>query len=869
MKSGYFYAFSILFCLLGATTASAQIEDNFNDGNFTTNPVWQGDAANFQINAAQELQLNAPTGGVSQLWTQGNITDSTIWLLDFRLDFAPSATNKVTIMLLADQPALTANGYYVEMGEDGSADAFRFYRQDASGTTLLATGVAGFGGGTTIDMTLRIKRTTAGVWTCIATSAGGPIIPQFEVSDATIGGATDRWFGLICTYTATRKDKFFFDNISILPDVPDTTPPVLASVEALSSTSLQVDFSEALDSTSALAVSNFNVQNGPATSTATWSRTAPQRVVLTLAAPLATGTWTLATNNIRDAAGNQSTTQTLDFQYINVAAAGEFDLLINEIMPDPDPSVGLPAGVEWIELLNRSNKIIALQSLRISDGGTPVVLPERLLYPNDLVVICATDDVQALSPFAGTALAGVAALPSLNNTGDVLTLSTVSGTVIDRVAYEDSWHTDNTKREGGWSLERINPTTPCLGRENWQSCPGLPGGTPGLPNQSLNLTPDNTPPTAIQAFPISATQVRLKFSEGLDVATIAAGSFVLLPSGSVVSASAAGTDRSTIIVTLDGPLQGGVLYELVVLTQVSDCAGNGLTATDTLRFGRPERPDYQDIIFNEVLFNPASGGSRFIELYNQSQKIINLENCTIANFFNGANLQPIEAQRLFFPGTYLVITADPTFVADNFDDVRTQSLVSATLPSMDDRLGHLQLIWTEGPEVVVADSFNYSSTWHNALLSIGDQEGVSLERIRFDQPTNSRSNWTSAARNGTPTLPNSQALGSSPTPTGDDLVTLASNSISPDGDGYEDFIEVSYEVPNTGYAYTSTIYDSEGTVVRNIARQELIGTSGTLRWDGNTNDGNRANPGIHILYMELFAPNGEVIRVKKVFAVVF
>lgn len=52
---------------------------------------------------------------------------------------------------------------------------------------------------------------------------------------------------------------------------------------------------------------------------------------------------------------------------------------------------------------------------------------------------------------------------------------------------------------------------------------------------------------------------------------------------------------------------------------------------------------------------------------------------------------------------------------------------------------------------------------HNALLSTSEQEGVALERIRIDEPTQSASNWTSASplitgAAGTPTLPNSQAL---------------------------------------------------------------------------------------------------------------
>jgi hypothetical protein len=56
--------------------------------------------------------------------------------------------------------------------------------------------------------------------------------------------------------------------------------------------------------------------------------------------------------------------------------------------------------------------------------------------------------------------------------------------------------------------------------------------------------------------------------------------------------------------------------------------------------------------------------------------------------------------------------------------------------------------------------------------------------------------------------------------------------------------------------------------VRRLLRQELAGTEGGLRWDGEAEDGEKARPGIYILFMEIFAPTGETKRVKKAFAVV-
>ena len=65
-----------------------------------------------------------------------------------------------------------------------------------------------------------------------------------------------------------------------------------------------------------------------------------------------------------------------------------------------------------------------------------------------------------------------------------------------------------------------------------------------------------------------------------------------------------------------------------------------------------------------------------------------------------------------------------------------------------------------------------------------------------------------------------------------------------------------------------SIFDSDGNRLKQIAKQELLGTEGYLRWDGDTENGSKARPGIHILYMEIFGPDGNVMRIKKVFVVV-
>lgn len=866
---------ALVFCLAFLCSGNrlfAQISDDFSDGNFSENPSWQGDITEFSINAAGELQLNAPDAGSSVLAVSGVIPDSAVWLLTVRLEFAPSATNLLRVYLMADQADLPgANGYYLEIGENGSVDAIRFYRQDGAARLLLATGMAGFVANEPVNIRLRIKRTATADWTIEAAAGNGAFQMQGAANDAVYTTGPGRFFGLYCLYTATRKDKFYFDNLSILPDVPDLTPPVLLSAMAENAITVRVSFDEALDSLTALDPAHYTIQGVGQPASVIFVAGGRQEVALGLSAALNTGNYTLEANQLADTFGNVSGLQTATFQFVQVEAAAEFDLLINEIMADPSPSAGLPE-TEWLELFNRSSKVIDLGTLFISDGGTPQSLPAHLLYPDSFVVLSSSAGASQLSGTVHNVLP-VPGFPALNNDSDPLTLSDAGGLVVDQVNYSISWHTEVSKRDGGWTLERINPNNPCLGSENWQSCPAPPGGTPGRENASYSAQPDTKAPELLAVFPESSTSMRAVFSEGLDETTAEnITSYQLTPARNIASAQLSHSNRSEVLIMLADPLQNGIIYTFGVTPVLTDCSGNPAPSAGSIQIGLPEKPMPMDIVINEVLFNPATGGSDYVELYNRSNKIFSWPGFSLANLAGGSDIEVIDLNRLFLPGEYAVFSANPNDIESRFTNVQPAHLFEMPLPSLPDDAGNITLLWSAGGTFVTVDSFDYSDDYHNALLSSSEKEGVALERIRPEGATNDPANWTSAARSafgaaGTPTLPNSQ--GSTPgNPSADDLILVEPARLSPDGDGYEDFLDIRYLLPGSGYAATMAIYDSDGIPVRRLLRQELIGTSGALRWDGDMDNGTLARPGIYILFLEIFTPDGQIKRVKKTFAVV-
>lgn len=234
--------------------------------------------------------------------------------------------------------------------------------------------------------------------------------------------------------------------------------------------------------------------------------------------------------------------------------------------------------------------------------------------------------------------------------------------------------------------------------------------------------------------------------------------------------------------------------------------------------------------------------------------------------------EAIIVDRLFLPGDNAVFTTSVFNVDSSFADVREAAIYQNDLPSLADDADNLALFWTKNGQAVQVDSLSYSDDWHNALLTSSEKDGVALERISPDQPTNLASNWTSSARPatgggaGTPTRPNSQRLANID-PSGN-LVTLAAERLSPDNDGFEDFLDIRYALPEAGFVATMTIFDSDGVPIKRLVRQQLIGSQGALRWDGDTDDSRRSRPGIYILYLELFSPGGETKRLKLPFAVV-
>lgn len=857
------YVIYVTMCLINLISFSvfSQFQDDFSDGNFQQNPTWLGDTANFIVNTNNELQLNAPNSGTSQIYVNAPTADSTVWEFYLNLDFAPSTSNQLKVYLSSNNSdfSTSLNGYYILIGESGSDDAIELYRQDGSTSTMLIRGTDGFVSAEPVLIKIRVVRDENYNWSLLVDYNGGNNF-AFEGSAVDNTYTFGQFFGIYCKYTSTRTDKFYFDDFYIFPLYQDTDAPQLSQTEVISSNELTLTFNENVDAITASDVTNYTANNGIGNpNQASIDVNDDKKVHLTFVNNFQDGmTNELTVSGIEDEAGNAISSETVNFQYVEVQIAGIYDIIINEIFADPTPSLGLPE-VEFIEIYNRSTKNFNLENYTFSDASNNKLLPNIVLQSNEYAIICDEDDIAQFVPYGK--VIGVPSFPSLTNSGELLQLKNANDELIDAVEYNTSWYRDNNKSDGGWTLERIYVNQPCLLDLNWKASDDLRGGTPAAENSIASANIDSESPELVRVFPQSETEIRLYFNEKLEINTAENIANYTLSNGlNATNAILELPTLNTVLLTLSMPLQDNEIYTITIENSLLDCINNTFsTIQNTQQFAIPQPIEPKDLLINEVLTNPNTGGSDFVEIYNISDKVLNLSDLQIgsANSELIDDVKPIDVERLLFPNDYIVLTENPSDILLNYETLIPDALIETDLPSYPDDEGGVVLV--SNGEII--DQFNYSETYHSELLD--DKNGVSLERISFTADTQEENNWHSAASTvgyATPTYLNSQAITNS---SSSDNFWLEKTTFSPDDDGFEDLLLLNYQLDAPDYVATIRLFDANGRLINTLINNQLLGNNGVIKWQGTTDEQVKARLGIYIVHIQLFKANGTVEEIQK------
>jgi hypothetical protein len=638
---------------------------------------------------------------------------------------------------------------------------------------------------------------------------------------------------------------------------PDTLSPQISDIKITDPSKVEILLNEPLGNETMLDPAGFMIDNGIGSPVgANLISPDNKKIILLLSNPLQQNIlYTLSySDTIFDCAGNYMAHLSKTFV---MYTARPYDIVINEIMADPDPAVGLP-DIEYLELYNRTDFPISLSGWKLSLSGYHKSFPDITLQAKEYLIVSSVGSAPSFAPYGPVAeISGF----SLTNTGEVVELLDTMQHVISFVNYSDNWYLNSSKDDGGWSLERIDPDNPCGELSNWKVSNDPGGGTPGKINSVDAANADHVSPVLVRA---SANRyephcARIYFDKPLDSIQMKVLTKYTVDHsmGNPYLMKLSWPDNKIITLYFSMAFQQNIVYTLTVSDSIFDCAGNKMTANSTARFALPELPDSADMVINEVLFNPKDDGVDFVEIYNRSQKVLDYKDMTLSSESGTYNIT--NDNYLSFPGDYTLLSTHADKVKSQYYTPNPNGFITMTsFPSLLNEEGSVALM-THSDTII--DAMSYTSSMHFPLLT--SMEGVSLERIDFNRPASDLTNWHSAAQSvgfATPAYRNSQfAQGEAD----DAAITIQPEIFSPDNDGYNDVLNISCKTTGPGQLLSITIYDAKGRLIKYLLKSRYISDGETFSWDGTRDNGQKANMGIYIIYAELFDEKGKVKHYRR------
>ncbi|WP_163715967.1 T9SS type B sorting domain-containing protein [Mangrovibacterium lignilyticum] len=269
-----------------------------------------------------------------------------------------------------------------------------------------------------------------------------------------------------------------------------------------------------------------------------------------------------------------------------------------------------------------------------------------------------------------------------------------------------------------------------------------------------------------------------------------------------------------------------------------------------------------DVLINEVLFNPYPDCSDFVEVVNVSDKNLRTDHLFIASRDGEGNLKKISpfttSAEYFEGGAYLLLSEQPDTLVMLYPQTCPENFLRAELPGFSNDGGTVVLV---DDSLNVIDEFTYSDKMHHPLLA--DENGVSLERKSLLKETNDISNWASAAvvvGFATPGCPNSMQ---EETDAKGNSITFEPKVISPNNDGYNDFMTIHFELSEPEWMITVLVFDGAGHLVDQPMKNATVGQIGDLKWEGKRSNGQQLAAGIYVFYLEMINLSGQREVFKK------
>lgn len=869
-----------LLAFLSSLCSYSQVKDDFTDGDFTNNPVWSGEVDRFKIDKKGQLKLNdVDKLGDAYLSTPSLLVRNTTWSFYVHLYFNPSANNYAMFFLTSSSPDLSGilDGYLLLIG--GLNDNLSLLRNTGERADYLIEGMKGRLGASSPEVRVKVHCDNDGKWMLYSQVIGvdDDFVEEGTAIDTSI--STSSYVGVRCFYTSSRNTSFAFDDILITsdsnipdepdeptnpdePDIPnpsDTTAPKLLSAFAATDSTVQLFFDEDIKVSNAV----FHL-NGGGGEQRRLLLADKKSVILVFTNKFVDGqTYSLQVGKVKDVAGNYMSDTWINFTYYDgtLQSVDFGDVVFSEIMANPVGVASLPE-MEYIELHNNTERPVNLNTWKFHYGNKSYKLAEAIVPPEGYLVLCH-EKGQSLWKDMGVSVSGVKSFPELANSGKLLWLEDARGKMISWVEYSDTWYKDNFKKKGGFSLECLDMSNMTNDQGNWAASADASGGTPGQNNSVKAEYPDETVSEVDYSYFLSSDTLVICFNKPMDLISLATKDNYTVTSGSVSIAKAIPSTPGgrNVKIALSDSLRTDEILELELL-RLKDISGFDLQGSRDIREGIPQDAALGEVLFNEVLFNPVSGGSDYVELYNDSEKYINLHHLFFASRSDNGGLSEgillSSIPRTLAPHGYLCFTENIASVKHRYECMDACLFAIGDLPSLPDDKGDIVLLSPSGEAI---DEFRYSEKMHTALLN--DAEGISLEKIHPGKLSGISANWlsaSSASGGGTPGYVNSQYRDLSESSS--EEFWLEKQYFTPDGDGADDELVISYNFPEEEAQANIQVYDASGRLVCKIADNFRLEPEGIFIWNGQESDGSPARIGLYIIYIEAYAPSGKMKRYK-------
>ena len=533
--------------------------------------------------------------------------------------------------------------------------------------------------------------------------------------------------------------------------------------------------------------------------------------------------------------------------------AGPGSVAVNEVMyapAAPEP--------EWVEIVSVRSDTLDLGGWSVSDNQPASrhgISARPLLLPPGAHLVLTGDSLalREARPGIHGRIVAVAGFPALNNTGDAVVLFDAAGLPVDSIAYLPSW---GGSAEGR-SLERIDALAGPLDPRNWNSSLDSTGATPGRANSiaradtdlAVTPLPDVTIPPGTPFQPTITVRNAGRTASppaSLHLAADRDGDSVATADERVATATVAGGippgDSTRLAVAWPTPVAGRHTMIALLEPEADQRPGNN-AASFTLSVGAAPGA----AVVNEIMFDPRPGGSEYLEVVNAGKDTLDLAGWTV-KVGGGASpgVYPLSrGSRPVGAGGAFVLASDTAIYA-GFPWVRLLPHALAGGPSLGlNNDGDVVVLCDPSGRTV--DSLAYLPAWHNP--GVADPAARSLERIHPSFASADRRSWSTsaAAEGGTPGRANSILAVNQRSSA---VLSFSPNPFSPDGDGFQDFAVIRYELPPGMQTVTVRIFDARGRLIRRLAVNEPAAVRGEFVWDGRDEELRRARIGPYIVLLE-------------------